>query len=163
MRLFGWFHELGTDVICQINSEFGFLSIDVLTFKIGWKFIQCERVQWPQFSKRFVNFRLTVSRGCLLGLTSQEDWAEIVCYNTLILPAMINTVLKFPHSKFHFNWMNISLFMPDFLPWSVSRDVRGSQRCFVNKTWLGSWVPVLQQWWVVGWLISDLSYWTIAK
>ena len=46
---------------------------------------------------------------------------------------MINTVLKFPHTKFRFNWMNISLFVPEFLPWSVSRNVRGSQRCFVNK------------------------------
>ena len=89
----------------------------------------------------FVNFRPTVSRGCLLSLTSQEDWAEIVCYNTLILPAMINTVLKFPHSKFRFNWVNISLFVLEFLSWCVFRDVRGSQGCFVNKAWLGSWVP----------------------
>ena len=105
----------------------------------------------------FVNFRPTVPRGCLLSLISQEDWAEIVCYNTLILPAMINTVLKFPHSKFRFNWMNISLFVPEFMSWSVSRDVRGSQRCLVNKTSLGSWAPVcsqlLWQWCVVGWLI----------
>ena len=85
----------------------------------------------------FVNFRPTVSRGCLLSLTSQEDWTEIVCYNTLILPAMINTVIKFPRCKFRFNWMNISLFVPEFLLLSVSRDVRGSQRCFVNKAWLG--------------------------
>ena len=146
-----------------MNLEFCFLSIDVFTFKIGWRFIRRKRVQWPQVLKMFVNFRPTVSRGCLLSLTSQEDWAEIVCYNTLILPAMINTVLKFPHSKFCFNWMNISLFGPEFLAWSVSRDVRGSQRCFVNKTWLSSWVPVLWQWCVVGWLISDLSYWNIAK
>ena len=123
-----------------MNLEFCFLSIDVLEFKIGWKFIRRKRVQWPQVLKMFVNFRPTVSRGCLLSLTSLEDWAEIVCYNTLILPAVINTVLKFPHSKFRFNWMNISLFVPEFLSWSVSRDVRGSQRCFVNKAWPGSWV-----------------------
>ena len=76
-----------------------------------------------------------VSRGWLLGLTSQEDWRENICYNTLRLPAMINTVLKFPHSKFRINWTNISLFVPEFLPWSVSRDFRGSQRCFVNKAY----------------------------
>ena len=35
---------------------------------------------------------------------------------TLTLPAMIDTVLKFPHSKFHFNWMNISLCVSKFLP-----------------------------------------------
>ena len=54
-------------------------------------------------------------------------------------------VLKFPHSKFRFSWTNISLFVSEFLPWSVSHDVRGSQRCFVNKACLGSWVPVLRQ------------------
>ena len=77
---------------------------------------------------------------------------------------MINSVLKLPHSKFRFNWTNISSFVPEFLRWGVSRDhsrplpilwmaeaaggektteadvtsdcacdVRGSQRCFVNK------------------------------
>ena len=144
------------------KSEFCFLSIDVLTLKIGWKFIRGKRVQWPQVLKRLVNFRPTVSRGCLLGLTSQEDWAEIVCYKTLIFPVMIHTVLKFPHSKFRFNCMNISLFVLEFLPWNVSCNVRGSQRCFVNKAWLSSWVPVLWQRCVVSWLISDLSYWNIA-
>ena len=101
---------------------------------------------------------------------------------------MINSVLKLPHSKFRFNWTNISSFVPEFLRWGVSRDrsrplpvrvffvffspasllflsstilwmaeaaggektteadvtsdcardVRGSQRCFVNKACLGS-------------------------
>ena len=51
-----------------------------------------------------------------MSLTSQEDWTENISYNTLRLPAMIKTVLKFPHSKFRFNWTNISLFVPDFLP-----------------------------------------------
>ena len=100
---------------------------------------------------------------------------------------MINSVLKLPHSKFRFNWTNISSFVPEFLRWGVSRDhsrplpvrvfffffspasllflsstilwmaeaaggektteadvtndcardVRGSQRCFVNKACLG--------------------------
>ena len=99
---------------------------------------------------------------------------------------MINSVLKLPHSKFRFNWTNISSFVPEFLRWGVSRDhsrplpvrvffvffspasllflsstilwmaeaaggektteadvtsdcardVRGSQRCFVNKACL---------------------------
>ena len=98
------------------------------------------RVQWLKVLKSFVNFRLTVSRGWLLGLISHEDWIENICYNTLRLPAMINTVLKFPYSKFRFNWTNISLFVPEFLPWSMSRDVRGSQRCFVNKASLSAGV-----------------------
>ena len=35
---------------------------------------------------------------------------------------MINSVLKLPHSKFRFNWTNISSFVPEFLRWGVSRD-----------------------------------------
>ena len=30
---------------------------------------------------------------------------------------MINSVLKLPHSKFRFNWTNISSFVPEFLRW----------------------------------------------
>ena len=133
MRLLGWFPELGTDVICYINSKFSFLSINALTFKIGWKFIRRRRDEWPKILKRFVNFRPTVSRGWLLGLTSQEDGAEIIRHYTLRLTAMINTVLKFLHYKFCFNWTNISSFVTEFLQWRVSHDVGGSQRSFVNK------------------------------
>ena len=117
-----------------MNSKFCFLSIDVLIFKIGWKFIRCKRVEWPKVLKRFVNFRPTVSRSWLLGLTSQEDGAEIISYYTLrLLTAMINTVLKFPYSKFCFNWTNISSFLAELLQWSVSNDVGGSPQSFVNK------------------------------
>ena len=133
MRLFGWFPEFDTDGICYINSKFSFLSIDALIFKIGWKFIRCKRVERLKVLKRFVNFRPTVPRGWLLGLTSQEDGAEIIYYHTLRLTAMINTVLKFPHSKFCFKWTDISSFVAEFVQWSVSHDVGGSQWSFVNK------------------------------
>ena len=133
MQLFGWFPELDTDTICYINSKFSFLSIDARISKIGWKFIWRKRVEKPKVLKKVVNFRPTVPRSWLLGLTSQEDGAEIIYDYTLRLAAVINTVLKFPHSKFSFQWTDISSFVAEFLQWSVSHDVGGSQRSFVNK------------------------------
>ena len=142
----------------EINSKFCFLSRYVLIFKIGWKFIRCKRVEWPKVLKRFVNFRPTVSRGWLLGLTSQEDGAEIICYYTLRLTTMINTVLKFPYSKCCFNWTNISSFLAEFLQWSVSPDAGGSPRGFVNKGPVGN-LTVQRSAACTGWHgLSDLSY-----
>ena len=93
----------------KLNSEFCFLSIDVLTYIIDWKFIWRKRVELPKVWKKIVNFRPTVSRGWLLVLTSQEDGSEIVDHYTLRLLDIINTVNKFLHPKFRVNWMNISL------------------------------------------------------
>ena len=59
---------------------------------------------------------------------------------------MINTVLKFPYSKFRFNWTNISLFVPDFFavkqvprcPWLAAVFCQQSQlecRCGLSMTY----------------------------